>query len=158
MFCLLGITFAVCVALGPVTSRFLSAQEQLKGGTVLQRIDVTGAKGMEAIWVLRELPQGAESGRHTQSGTEIVYILDGSATFEVAGKPAQALKAGEAFSTTAGEVHNVKNASTSPPRRPLPSISPGKVLVLRICRTLPGERHRMCSPGLTRGVREPFDT
>jgi hypothetical protein len=41
--------------------------------------------------------------KHTQSGTEIVYILDGSSTLEVADKPPQTLKAGEAFSTTAGQ-------------------------------------------------------
>ncbi|HEX9072333.1 MAG TPA: cupin domain-containing protein, partial [Pseudolabrys sp.] len=82
-------------------------------GKVLQRIDVAGAKGSEAILVLRELPPGAESGKHTQSDTEIVYILDGSATVEIAGKPPQTLQAGQAFSTTAGQVHDVKNASAS---------------------------------------------
>jgi quercetin dioxygenase-like cupin family protein len=116
---LLGMTLVVGFAMGLVGSRFLSAQEQLKSGTVLQRIDVAGAKGQEAILVLRELPPGAESGKHTQSGTEIVYILDGSATFEAADKPAKSLNAGEAFSTTAGEVHNVKNASTTAPAKAL---------------------------------------
>ena len=116
---LLGITLAVGAALGLLGGRFLNAQEQLKSGTVLQRTDVAGAKGMEAILVLRELPPGGESGKHTQSGTEIVYILDGSATLEVPGKPARTLKAGEAFSTTAGEVHNVKNASASAPAKAL---------------------------------------
>jgi quercetin dioxygenase-like cupin family protein len=115
---LLVITLTVGVALGVLGSR-LSAQEALKGGTVLQRIDVVGAKGMEAILVLREVPPGGESGKHTQSGTEIVYILDGSSTLEVAGKPPQSLKAGEAFTTTAGQVHNVKNASTSAPAKAL---------------------------------------
>jgi hypothetical protein len=52
-----------------LSSRLLSAQEPLKAGKVLQRTDVAGAKGMEAILVLRELPAGAESGKHTQSGT-----------------------------------------------------------------------------------------
>ena len=116
---LLGITLAVGVALGLLGSRLLSAQEPLKSGTVLQRTDVAGAKGMEAILVLREVPPGGESSKHTQSGTEIVYILDGSATLEVAGKPPQTLKAGEAFSTTTGEVHNVKNASASAPAKAL---------------------------------------
>ena len=116
---LLAITLVVGIGMGLVGSRFLSAQEQLKRGTVLQQIAVAGAQGQEAILVLRELPPGGESGKHTQSGTEIVYILDGSATFETAGKPARSLKAGEAFSTTAGEVHNVKNASTTAPTKAL---------------------------------------
>ncbi|HYD16578.1 MAG TPA: cupin domain-containing protein [Candidatus Nanoarchaeia archaeon] len=119
IYLLLGITLTVGVALGVIGSRLLSAQEQLKGGKVLQRTDVAGAKGMEAILVLRELPPGAESGKHTQSGTEIVYILEGSTILEVAGKPPQTLKAGEAFITTADQVHNVRNANPSAPGKAL---------------------------------------
>ena len=35
------------------------------------------------------------------------------------GKPDKAVKAGEAFTTSAGEVHNVKNASSSEPAKAL---------------------------------------
>jgi quercetin dioxygenase-like cupin family protein len=74
---------------------------------------------MEAVLVMHDLPAGGESGKHTQSGTEIVYIQDGSVTLEVAGQPPKTLKTGEAFTTKAGEVHNVKNASTSAPVKAL---------------------------------------
>jgi quercetin dioxygenase-like cupin family protein len=114
-----GITLALGAALGLLGSRPLSAQEGLKSGKVLQRTEVVGAKGMEAILVLRTVPPGGESGKHTQSGTEIVYILEGSAILEAHGKPPKTLKAGEAFSTVAGEVHNVKNASASAPAKAL---------------------------------------
>jgi quercetin dioxygenase-like cupin family protein len=93
----------------------LSAQDSLKSGTVLQRTELKGAPGWEAILVQRILPPGAESGKHTQSGNEIVYIQEGAAILEVQGKPAVTLKPGEAFTTVAGEVHNVKNASNSAP-------------------------------------------
>ncbi len=116
---LLGITLTLGVVLGLLGSRMLSAQEGLKSGKVLQRTEVVGAKGMEAILVLRTVPPGGESGKHTQSGTEIVYILKGSAVLEVQGKPPKTLKTGEAFSTVAGEVHNVKNASASAPTEAL---------------------------------------
>ena len=116
---LLGIVLAVGVALGMFGSRMLSAEDPLKTGTVVQRTGLTGAKGLEAILVLRELPPGAESGKHTQSGNEIVYILDGSVILEVQGKPPVTVKAGEAFHTVAGEVHNVKNASASAPGKAL---------------------------------------
>ena len=110
---LLGATLAVAVMLGMLGSRMLSAQEKdnLKGGKVVQRTDLKGAPGWEAILVERDLPPGAESGKHTQGGNEIVYVQDGSITVEVQGKPPQTLKAGEAFTTSAGEVHNVKNDS-----------------------------------------------
>ena len=84
-----------------------------KRGTILQRTELVGAKGLEAILVLRDVPPGGESSKHTQAGNEIVYILEGSAILEVAGKPPVTLKAGQAFQTVAGEVHNVKNASNS---------------------------------------------
>jgi quercetin dioxygenase-like cupin family protein len=69
--------------------------------------------------VLRELPPGAASGEHSQAGNEIVYIADGSVILEVKGKPPVTLKAGEAFHTGPGEVHNVKNASATAPGKAL---------------------------------------
>jgi len=112
---LVGITLAV----GLLGSQMLSGQDNLKAGKVLQRTELKGAPGWEAILVERILPPGAESGKHTQSGNEIVYIQDGSVTFEAQGKPAVTLKPGEAFTTVADEVHNVKNASSSTPAKAL---------------------------------------
>lgn len=114
-----GAALVVGALLGVSGSRILSAQDNLKGGTVLQRTDLKGAPGWEAILVERILPPGVESGKHTQGGNEIVYIQEGSVTFEAQGKPAVTLKPGEAFTTTAGEVHNVKNASSSAPAKAL---------------------------------------
>ncbi len=110
---LVGVALAVVVVLCGLGSRMLSAQDNLKGGKVLQRTELKGAPGWEAIMVERVLPPGAESGKHTQGGNEIVYVQEGSVIFEAQGKPAVTLKPGEAFTTVAGEVHNVKNASTS---------------------------------------------
>jgi quercetin dioxygenase-like cupin family protein len=116
---LFGVALAVVVVLCVLGSRMLSAQDNLKGGKVLQRTELKGAPGWEAILVQRILPPGVESGKHTQSGNEIVYVEEGSVTFETQGKPAVTLKPGEAFTTVAGEVHNVKNASSSEPAKAL---------------------------------------
>jgi quercetin dioxygenase-like cupin family protein len=116
---LLRVAVVVGVALGLLGSRISTAQDNLKGGKILQRTELKGAPGWEAILVERPLPPGAESGKHTQSGNEIVYIEEGSVTFEARGKPAVTLKPGEAFTTTAGEVHNVKNASSTAPAKAL---------------------------------------
>jgi len=112
---LVGVTLAV----GLLGSQMLSGQDHLKAGKVLQRTELKSAPGWEAILVERILPPGAESGKHTQSGNEIVYIQDGSVTFEAQGKPAVTLKPGEAFTTVADEVHNVKNTSSSTPAKAL---------------------------------------
>ena len=119
IYLLLTITLAVGAVLGLLGSRMLTAQEPLKSGTVLQRTELKSAPGNEAILVLRNVPPGGQSGKHTQSGNEIVYILEGSVIFEVQGKPPATLKAGEAFTTAAGEVHNVKNASATAPAKAL---------------------------------------
>jgi len=116
---LVAVALAVGVSLGLLGTRMLSAQDNLKGGKILQRTELKGAPGWEAILVERPLPPGVESGKHTQSGNEIVYIQEGSVTFEIQGKPPVTLKPGEAFTTVAGEVHNVKNASTTVPAKAL---------------------------------------
>jgi quercetin dioxygenase-like cupin family protein len=113
---LIGFTLVVGVTLGVLGSRMSSAQDKdnLKGGKILQRIELKGAPGWEAILVDRTLPAGAESGKHTQAGNEIVYIETGSVTFEAQGKPAVTLKPGESFTTVDGEVHNVNASKTEP--------------------------------------------
>ena len=113
------VVLAVGVVLGAVGSRMLSAQDPLASGTIVDRTELKGCKGMEALLVTREVPPGKESGKHTQSGNEIVYVQEGSITLEVKGKPPVTLKAGQAFHTVAGEVHNVKNASATAPAKAL---------------------------------------
>src|ERR1700732_5581780 len=93
---LVGVALAMVVVLCVLGSRMLSAQDNLKTGTVLQRTDLKGAPGWEAILVERILPPGAESGKHTQGRNEIVYIQEGSVAFESQGKPAATVKPGEA--------------------------------------------------------------
>jgi quercetin dioxygenase-like cupin family protein len=116
---LLGVAFAVVVLLCGSGIGVANAQDNLKGGVIVQRTDLKGAPGWEAILVERTLPPGVESGKHTQGGNEIVYIQEGSVVFEAQGKPAVTLKPGEAFTTVAGEVHNVKNASSTAPAKAL---------------------------------------
>ena len=116
---LVVVTLAMSIVLGFLGNPILSAQDNLKACTIVQRTELKSAPGWEAILVQRILPPGAESGKHTQAGNEIVYIEDGSVIFEAQGKPAVTLKPGDAFTTVAGEVHNVKNASSSAPAKAL---------------------------------------
>jgi len=113
------VTIAVGVALGLAGSPMLSAQEALKSGKVLQRTTLKAAPDWEAMLVEREIPPGGQSGKHTQAGNEIVYVQTGSVILQVQGKPDKTVKAGEAFTTSPGEVHNVKNASSSEPAKAL---------------------------------------
>lgn len=120
---LLGVVLVTGFGFGLLASRMLADDaakpDPLKMGTILQRTTLVGCKGMDAVLVQRELPPGGESGKHTQSGNEIVYIQEGAVILEVQGKAPVTVKAGEAFQTTAGEVHNVKNASATEPGKAL---------------------------------------
>jgi quercetin dioxygenase-like cupin family protein len=95
----------------------VAADDADKYGKLIDRTTLAGESGEEAILVMHELPPGAESGKHTQMETEIVYVTEGAVTLEVQGKAPVTVKAGEAFHTTKGEVHNVKNASTTAPAK-----------------------------------------
>ena len=112
---LISLALGVGIAVGVIGTQVLAGKEELAKGTVLQRAELAGVKGKEAVLVLRELPPGKESGKHFQSGNEVAYILEGSMTFEVQGKPPVTLKAGDSFQTGPRQVHNVKNASTTAP-------------------------------------------
>jgi quercetin dioxygenase-like cupin family protein len=105
------------LGLAGFSAQSLHAQDALKAGTVLQKTDVAG--GQEGMLVLREVPPGGESGFHTNTGGEIVYILEGSVILEVRGKEPVTIKQGAAFATKAGELHNVKNASATEPCKAL---------------------------------------
>ena len=114
---LISVALIIGMAIGVMGTQVLAGKEELAKGTVLQRAELAGVKGKEAVLVLRELPPGKESGKHSQSGTEIAYILEGSMTFEVQGKPPVTLKAGDSFQTGPRQVHNVKNASATGPAK-----------------------------------------
>jgi len=114
-----SLALVIGIAVGGIVMPVFSAEKELAEGKVLQRVEVAGVKGKEVVLVLREMPPGKESGKHTQSGTEVAYILEGSVTFEVQGKPASTLKAGDTFQTSPRQVHNVKNASTTAPAKAL---------------------------------------
>ena len=116
---IVAVTLAAGVALGVAGGRAVGAENPLGAGKVIDRTVLAGEAEEEGILVLREVPPGAESGKHTQSETEIVYVLDGSVTLEVQGKAPVTVKAGEAFHTSKGEVHNVKNASATAPVKAL---------------------------------------
>ncbi len=108
---LVSVAVVFGIAVGLVGTQVLAGKEELAKGTILQRAELAGAKGKEVVLVLRELPPGAESGKHYQSGNEVAYVLEGSVIVEVKGKSPVTLKPGDTFQTGPKQEHNVKNAS-----------------------------------------------
>jgi quercetin dioxygenase-like cupin family protein len=76
--------------------------------TPVQQADLSIA-GREAVQAVADIAPGAESGRHTHPGEEVGYVLEGTITIELQGKPAMTKKAGEGFIIPTGTIHNAKN-------------------------------------------------
>jgi quercetin dioxygenase-like cupin family protein len=67
--------------------------------------------GREALQARVDFAPGSSFPRHTHPGAEIIYVLEGSLEYEVAGKTV-ALKAGDVLFVPAGTVHAARNIGT----------------------------------------------
>jgi quercetin dioxygenase-like cupin family protein len=74
----------------------------------LQRHDLS-APGREVVQVRVELDPGVAFGRHSHPGEEIINVLEGTLEYQVDGKPAVTLKAGDVLFIPAGTIHAAKN-------------------------------------------------
>jgi len=74
----------------------------------LQRHDLS-TQGREAVLARAEFPVGVAAPKHTHPGEEVGYVLEGELQFDIEGKPAMKLKAGDSFFIPAGQVHSAKN-------------------------------------------------
>lgn len=69
--------------------------------------------GREAIMALVELPPGSAEGRHSHAAELYGYVLEGTPTFEIEGKPTTTLKAGDTFSVAPGQIHEGSNKGSA---------------------------------------------
>ncbi len=78
---LLGVIFAVGIAIGAIGIRVLGAQPELVRCTVLLRTELAGMEGQEGgVWLI-EIAPGAATGKHYHPGHEFVYALKASGNF-----------------------------------------------------------------------------
>lgn len=99
------VAFAVSVAVAG-----LAAQQPTFKRTVLQQVDLS-IPGKEVVTAHVEIPAGVAIGAHTHFGEEIGFVVEGSVTVILEGKP-MTKKAGEAFLIPAGKVHDAKNETS----------------------------------------------
>ena len=105
---ILSATAAFVVASIGVYAQAPPAQTGFKR-TPVQQADLS-VPGKEVVQAVAEIQPGAQSGRHTHPGEEVAYVLEGTITLEIDGKPAATKKAGEAFIIPPGTIHNAKSA------------------------------------------------
>lgn len=75
--------------------------------TDLQRHDLS-APGREVVQATIALATGATAPAHSHPGEEIIYVLQGSFEYRVAGKPVR-LQPGGVLFIPAGVIHSAKN-------------------------------------------------
>ena len=86
----------------------VSAQQQGGTRTELQRYDLS-ISGREVIQVRVDLDPGVTFPMHSHPGEEIIYVLEGVWEYQVEGKGATTLKAGDVLFIPAGVNHGAKN-------------------------------------------------
>ena len=109
----LAAAFVVAGAIGAWGIQGIDAQQEKPPftRTLLQTQDLS-TPGRVAVLARLEIQPGAEISKHTHPGEELGFILEGTLTLEVEGKPPVTLKAGDTFFVEAGRVHAGKNGST----------------------------------------------
>ena len=88
-----------------------SAQQQGVKRTELQRHDLS-VPGREVIQVRVDLDPGVTFPMHSHPGEEIIYVLEGEWEYQVEGKGAMTLKAGDVLFIPAGVKHGAKNVGS----------------------------------------------
>jgi quercetin dioxygenase-like cupin family protein len=69
----------------------------------------TSVPDREGVMAMVELPPGSTEGRHTHFADVFAFVLEGTISLEVEGKPTATLKAGDVFHVPAGKVHQGTN-------------------------------------------------
>jgi len=112
---MLGMALLVGMYLGVIGGQILYAQPESIKRTVLLKTDLAGMEGKEAILALAEIAPGAATGKHTHPGYEFAYVLEGSGSLEIEGKPSIPLTPGTAIYQPSTQVHRgVNDSSTAP--------------------------------------------
>ncbi len=74
----------------------------------LQKFDVPGTK-YETVIAIAEIAPNVTIGRHTHTGPESGYVLEGEAVLMIDGQPDRTLRAGDSYQIPAGAIHDAKS-------------------------------------------------
>lgn len=85
---------------GPAVKRNLALKQDME------------VPGREAVMAWVELPPGSAEGPHTHPAEAYVFVLEGTVSQEIEGKPTATLKAGDVFYVAPGKIHQAINNGT----------------------------------------------
>jgi quercetin dioxygenase-like cupin family protein len=101
------VAVTVLIIAGAMTLRVVQAQQAGSKRTDLQRHDLS-APGREVVQVRVDFTPGYAAPRHTHPGEEIIYVIEGTLEYEIAGKTTK-VTAGDVLFVPAGAIHTAKN-------------------------------------------------
>jgi quercetin dioxygenase-like cupin family protein len=101
---------AALIVASAVALRVVQGQQAGATRTELQRHDLS-VPGREVIQVRVDLEPGSVFPSHTHPGEEIIYVLEGTWEYEIAGKPVTA-RAGDVLFVPARTIHSARNAGS----------------------------------------------
>jgi quercetin dioxygenase-like cupin family protein len=70
--------------------------------------------GYEEALVAVEIPAGGREGRHTHPGSVMIYVQEGTLTFDYEGKPTATYSAGDALYVQPDKIHEGINNGKTP--------------------------------------------
>jgi len=77
---------------------------------------VGGDESKEAVVLSITIAPGGSSGRHTHPGDCYGTVVDGAAELRIEGREPRRVSAGDAWHTTRGSVHELRNVGETPVR------------------------------------------
>jgi quercetin dioxygenase-like cupin family protein len=101
---------AMLTVTAPAPLQIAQARQPGATRTELQRHDLS-VPGREVIQVRVELAPGVAFPSHTHPGEEIIYVIEGTWAYEIAGKTVTA-KPGDVLFVPAGTIHSARNVGT----------------------------------------------
>ncbi|TMD51441.1 MAG: cupin domain-containing protein [Chloroflexi bacterium] len=101
---------AALIGAGGLALHAALAQQPTTKRIDLQRHDLS-IPGRETIQAIVEIAPGQASPRHTHPGEEIIYVLEGTLEYEIAGKVTR-VKPGDVLFVPAGTPHLARNLGT----------------------------------------------
>ena len=102
---------AMLLTVGIVALHAAQAQQPEVTRTDLQRHDLS-IHGREVVQVRVGFDPGVVAPKHKHPGEEIVYVLEGSLEYQVEGRPAVTLQAGDVLFIPSGVFHSAKNVGS----------------------------------------------
>jgi quercetin dioxygenase-like cupin family protein len=110
-----------------------AAQQPTVTRKILLKQD-SAVSGYEEDLVAVEIPVGGREGRHTHPGSVMIYVQEGTLTFDCEGKPTATYKPGDALYVEPDKIHEGINNGTTPVkviasffvRKGVPLTSPAK--------------------------------